>query len=85
MGFSLKKKDITITNTFQEILDESNREMGWVDKESEFYNRSMESWLQDKRQKPMQNKYFVAERVMRTLNNKKNLQRYDFSINKSVY
>ena len=41
------KKGITITNAFQKILDESNRKPNkiWVDKGSEFYNRSMKSWL----------------------------------------
>ena len=41
------KKGITITNPFQKILDESNRKPNkiWVDKGSEFYNRSMKSWL----------------------------------------
>ena len=37
------KKVITITNAFQKILYESNRKPNkiWVDKGSEFYNRSM--------------------------------------------
>ena len=40
------KKGITITNAFQKILDESNRKPNkiWVDKGSEFYNRSMKAW-----------------------------------------
>ena len=40
------KKVITITNTFQNILKESYRKSKkiWVDKLSEFYNRSMKSW-----------------------------------------
>ena len=39
---------MTITNAFQKILDESNRKLKkiWVDKGSEFYNRSMKSWLE---------------------------------------
>ena len=39
------KKHITITNAFQKILDESNRKsnIAWVDKDSEFCNRSMKS------------------------------------------
>ena len=39
------KKGITITNAFQKILNESNRIPNeiWVDKGSEFYNRSMKS------------------------------------------
>ena len=48
---SLKdKKGITITNAFQKTLDESNCKPNkiWVDKGSEFYNRSMKSWLEKK-------------------------------------
>ena len=43
------KKGITITNAFQKIFDESNCKPNeiWVDKDSEFYNKSMKSWLQD--------------------------------------
>ena len=42
------EKGITITNAFQEILDESKRtpDKVQVDKGSEFYNRSMKSWLE---------------------------------------
>ena len=50
------KKGIIITDTFQKILDESNRREAkskgckpskiWVDKGSELYNRSMKSWLE---------------------------------------
>ena len=42
------KKVIKITNAFQEILDESNHKPNkiWVDKCSEFYNRSMKWWLE---------------------------------------
>ena len=42
-------KDITITNAFQEILDQSCRKPNkiWVDKGSEFYNRSMILWQQN--------------------------------------
>ena len=46
MGCSLKnKKGITITNAFQKNLDDSNGAPNkiWVDKGSEFYNRSMKS------------------------------------------
>ena len=42
----LKNKNcITITNTFQKLLKESNRKPNkiWVDKGSAFYNRSMKS------------------------------------------
>ena len=41
------KIGITITNTFQKNLDESNRKPNkiWLDKVSEFYNRSVKSFL----------------------------------------
>ena len=44
------KKGITITNAFQKLLDKSKRQPNetWVDKGSEFYNRSMKSWLEKK-------------------------------------
>ena len=40
------KKENTITNAFQKILDESNGKLNniWVDKSSESYNRSMKPW-----------------------------------------
>ena len=43
------KKSITITNTFQEVLHESNRKQNkiWLDKGSELHNRSLKSWSQD--------------------------------------
>ena len=46
---SKDKKGITITVAFQKILDESGHKLNkiWVDKGSEFYNRSMKTWLQD--------------------------------------
>ena len=42
------KKGITITNTFQKVLDESNYKVNkiWVDKGSKFYNRPTKSWLE---------------------------------------
>ena len=41
------KKGITITNAFQKTLNESNRKPNkiWIDKGSEFYNRSLKSSL----------------------------------------
>ena len=47
---SKDKKDTTITNAFQKILDESNGKPNkiWVDKGGKFYNRSMKSWLEKK-------------------------------------
>ena len=46
MGFSFKKqKNVTIINGFQKILDDSKKKPNkiWVDKGSEFYNKSMKS------------------------------------------
>ena len=42
------KNGVSIVNAFQSILNKSNRKLNkiWVDKGSEFYNRSMKSWLQ---------------------------------------
>ena len=44
------KRGITITNALQKILDKSNRKPNkiWVDRGSEFYNKSMKSWLEKK-------------------------------------
>ena len=44
------KKGITITKAFQKILDKPNGKPNkiWVEKGSEFYNRSMKSWLEKK-------------------------------------
>ena len=50
MHYALKdKRGITITNDFQKILDESNCKPNkiWMDKGSEFYNRSMKSFLKN--------------------------------------
>ena len=66
------EKCITITNA----LDEANRKRSkiWVDKGSNFYKRSMKSWLQDN-DIEMYSAYnegesVVAERFIRTLKNK---------------
>ena len=43
------KKAVTIINAFRKNLDNSKRKPNkiWIDKGSEFHNRSMKSWLQD--------------------------------------
>ena len=49
-GFPLKdEKETTITNAFQTTLDGSNCKPNkiWVDKDSEFYNSSINSFLQN--------------------------------------
>ena len=44
------KKGITMTNAFQKMLDESSHKPNkiWVDKGSEFYNKSMKLLLEKK-------------------------------------
>ena len=70
------KKDITITNTFQKILKESNRKLNkiWVDKGSEFYSRSVKKWLNDNDIEMYlihnEGKSVVLERFIRTLKTK---------------
>ena len=77
MVFPLKnKKYITITNAFQKILYNSKRKLNQiqVDKGSEFYNRSMRSWLQDNNiemySTHKEGKSGVTERFIRTLKTK---------------
>ena len=70
------KKGITITNTFQKRLKESNHKAHkiWVDKDSEFYNRLIKSFLKNSNVEmySVQNeeKCVVGERFIRTLKNK---------------
>ena len=70
--FFKDKKAITIANAFQKILHESNRKPNkiWIDKGSEFYNRTMKSWLQennlDMHPTINEEKSVVAERFIRT-------------------
>ena len=77
-----------ITDAFQKIL-ESNRRPSriWVDKESEFYNRSMKLWLRDsdieRYSTYNQAKSVAAERLIRSLKNK--IYRYMDSMSKNVY
>ena len=77
MGYSFKDKvGVTITNAFQKIIDESNRKPNkmWVDKGSEFYKRSMKSFLQngdiDMYSTHNEEKSVVAETIIRALENK---------------
>ena len=70
------KKAITMSNAFQKFLEDSNRKPNkiWVDKRSEFCNRSMNWWLQDNYIKMYsthkEGKSVVAERFIKTLKNK---------------
>ena len=70
------KKNITITNAFQKILQESNRKPNkiWVEKGREFYNSSFNKWLKDKDIAMYsihnEGKSVVAKRFIRTLKTK---------------
>ena len=67
------KKDITIVNAFQKILNDSKRKPNkiWVDKGSECYNRSLKLWLEKNNLKMYstynEGKSVVAERFIRNL------------------
>ena len=82
------KKGIIIVNAFQSILKKSNSKPNkiWVDKGSEFYNRSIKSWLEknDIEMYPTNNeeKSVVAERFIRAIKNK--IYKYMTSISKNV-
>ena len=73
---SLKDKSIIISNAFIKILKEPNRKSNkiWIDKDSEFYNRSMKSWLEtndiEMYSTRNEGKSVVAERFIRTQKNK---------------
>ena len=75
------KKGITITNAFQNILRESNGKPKkiWVNKGSEFYNRSMK--YDGKSKGNNGGKSVIAERFIRTLKNK--FYKYVFLISKN--
>ena len=82
------KKGVTISNAFQKILNNSKRKQNkiWIDKGSEFYNRSIKSWLQDnaiEMYSPHSEGKSVAERFIRTLKTK--IYKYMTSISKNVY
>ena len=84
------KKDITITDAFQNVLDESEHKSNkiWIGKDSKSYEKKfLKSWL-EKNDIEMyatnnEGKYFVAERFIRTLKNK--IYNYMTSISKNVY
>ena len=83
------KKGTTVTNAFQKILNESNLKPNkiWVDRGSQFYNRSMKSFLQNNDIELCsvhnEGKSVVAEKFIRTLKNK--IYKYMISISKNVY
>ena len=83
------KKSVNIVNAFQNILDDSKRKPNkiLVDKGSEFYNRSMKSWLEkydiEMYSTHNEGKSDVAERFIITLKTK--IYKYMTSILKNVY
>ena len=83
------KKGITITDAFQNILNDSNRKPNkiWVDKGSEFYNNSFKKWLKDNNIEMYsihnEGKSVVAGRFIRTLKNK--IYKYMTAISKNAY
>ena len=83
------KKGASIFNAFQSIPKKSNRKPNkiWIDKDSEFYNRSMKSWLEKNNIEMYsthnEGKSVVAERFIRTI--KAKIYKYMTSITKNVY
>ena len=70
------KKETTIVNAFQSILENSKRKLNkiWVDQGSEFYNKYFKKWLKSNNIEMYSihndGKSVVAERFIRTLKNK---------------
>ena len=83
------KKGITIVNTFNKIIKQSNRKPNkiWVDQGGEFYNNVFEKWLSDNDINMYstynEGKSVVAERFIRTLKNK--LYKHMTATGKNVY
>ena len=83
------KKGAQITNAFQKILDSSKRKPNkiWVDHGSEFYNNSFKKLLKDNDismySTHSEGKSVVAERFIKTLNNK--IYKHMTAISKNVY
>ena len=83
------KKALTFTNAFPKVLNESKRKPNkiWVDKDSEFYNRSLKLFFQNNDIEMYwthnEETSVVIERFIRTLKNK--IYKYMTSISKSVF
>ena len=83
------KKGVSIVNSFQSILNKSNRKPCkiWVHKGSEFYNRSMKSRLEkndiEMHSTHNEGKFVVAERFIRIIKNK--IYKHMTSISSNVY
>ena len=85
------RNGVSIVNAFQKLLDDSKRKPNkiWVDKGGDFYKNYFKKWLKDNDiamySTHNERKSVVAERFIRTLKNKQNLQIHDFNIKKCVY
>ena len=83
------KKDVSIVNAFQRVLDKSGRKANkiWVDKGSQFYNNSFKKWLKDNDIETYsihsEGKSVVTERFIRTLKTK--IYKRITSISKPVF
>ena len=83
------KKGISIVNTFNKIIKQSNRKPNkiWVDEGSEFYNLVFKKWLSDNNIEMYstynEDKSVVAERFIRTLKNE--LHKHMTASGKNVY
>ena len=83
------KKGVSIVDTFEKILDDSNRKPDkiWVDKGSKFYSSSFKKWLKDNDIEMYlihnEGKYVVAEKLIRTLKTK--IYKDMTSVSKNVY
>ena len=83
------KKGTRTTNVFQKILDESNQKLNkiWVNKGSEFYNKSMKPFLQkidiEMYSTYNEEKSAIAEKFIKILKNE--IYKYMTSITKNAY
>ena len=83
------KKGTSIVNAFNKIIKQSNRKPNkiWVDQGGEFYNNVFEKWLSDNDINMYstynEGKSVVAQRFVRTLNNK--LYKHMTATGKNVY
>ena len=83
------KKGVSIVNTFQKILNNSDRKPNeiWVDQGSEFYNNVFKKWLKDNDismySTHNEGKSVAAERFIKTLKNK--VYKHMTSISKNIY
>ena len=83
------EKCVSIVNAFQKVLNKPERKPNkiWIDKWSEFYNRTMKSLLEKNgieiQSTHNKGKSVVAERFIRTLKNK--IYKHMASVSESLY